>query len=354
MTVHLRSLILLFLASLIISCHGQPRPKTSAQKTIDPVPLALEYPPYGFSHGLADKNGNLWFSSYGSGVYYFDGKKFSHITTSDGLCNNEVTTILEDAKGDLWLGTSNGICKYDGQNFEHLPIPFQDTSSLWLDQVYPVINPNAVHAIIQDQKGAYWIGTGGGGGYHYDGETYTAILRDEGTKYEDSLRHNWIPDIAEDSQGNIWFASMSYGGLNRFDGKTFTNYLKKDGLSDDMVRKILVARDGKIWLGFNGNRESALTVYDGESFTIYSQQRDACHRSVRALYEDKNQNLWIGGEGGICILSEGVFQAFLDEDGQSFSGIIFILEDKNQNIWFGGREGLWQYNGAELIAVSKK
>ena len=129
--------------------------------------------------------------------------------------------------GSLWLGTSDGLCEYDGESFRHIPIPFQDTASSWLDQVYPIINPNAVHAIIQDKTGDFWLGTGGGGGYRFDGENFFPLLRETGRRYEDSLYHNWIPDIAEDHEGNIWFASMSYGGLIRYDGKQFSAVSKK-------------------------------------------------------------------------------------------------------------------------------
>lgn len=343
-----RYIPLLFIFFSFIACKGQ---YPSNSKNL--ADLTIANPKSGFNSGLLDRNGNIWFGSFGTGLYRFDGEQFRIVTEADGLCSSEINTIFEDKKGMLWLGTSDGLCTYDGELFSHVSIPFQDTSSVWLDQVYPVINPNAVHAIIQDKKGRYWLGTGGGGAYMYDGKTFTSVLADEGRKYADSLYHNWIPDIAEDASGNIWFASMSYGGLNRFDGETYTRYLQKDGLSDDMIRKIHVDKNGKIWLGFNGNRKSALTVFDGDAFHIFTENRDVCHRNIRAMYEDKNANLWLGGEDGICILSKGQFSEFLNAGGQSFKGITFILEDKNQRIWFGGRFGLWVYNGTDLIELTR-
>ena len=347
-----RSILLVSMISLIMACNGQNPPESTASAPIHSAAIRLEKPQNGFNSGLVDQDGNLWFGSFGNGVFRFDGQNFSQITVANGLCNDEINTIAEDEEGNIWLGTSNGLCKYDGAGFTHVPIPFQDTTSVWLDQVYPVINPNAVHSIIQDKKGNYWIGTGGGGAYRYDGENFTSILADEGTKYEDSLYHNWIPDIAEDQEGNIWFASMSYGGLNRFDGHTYTKYLQKDGLSDDMVRKIFVDKNGKVWLGFNGNRKSALTVYDGASFRIIAEKRDACHRNIRAIHEDQNGKLWLGGEGGICILAGNHFTEFLNNNGQPFSGIIFMVEDESQQIWFGGRNGLWKYDGKEVVEIT--
>ncbi len=58
----------------------------------------------------------------------------------------------------------------------------------------------------------------------------------------------------------MWFASMTHGGVNRFDGEEFKQYSIKDGLSDSQVRTIYCDKSGKIWIGFNGNRNSGLTV----------------------------------------------------------------------------------------------
>lgn len=337
---------LLFFICLILSCNGQQKSTPSIEET------KVTNPKYGFNSGALDKDGNLWFGSL-NGIYLFDGENFSIIDKSDGLCSNNIYTIFEDKDGILWIGTSNGLCKYDGSSFTHIPIPFKDTSSAWLDKVYPIINPNAVHAIVQDKKGNYWIGTGGGGAYNYDGNTFTSYLENEGRKYEDSLYHNWVPDLAVDNDGNIWFASMSYGGLNRFDGQNFQKYLRADGLSDDMIRKVLVGKEGEIWLGFNGNRKSALTVFNGESFYIYPLDDSSCHRNIRSMFEDKAGKLWLGGEGGVCILEAGVFKEFLDNNNRHFSGINFIVEDSEQNIWFGGRNGLWRFDGNQTIKLTK-
>lgn len=351
-----RKIIVLILPLLVLACDGQNRPPLKSPKLLQAEAASkrmvnIQNPKNGFRGGLMDKQGNLWFISFGGGIYYFDGTTFTHFSLSNELCNNEINTIFEDKEGRIWLGTSKGLCRYDGTAFSQLPIPYQDTSSVWLDQVYPVINPNAVHAIEQDAKGNYWIGTGGGGAYYYDGEHFTSFLANEGMKYEDSLYHNWIPDIAKDKDGNIWFSSMSYGGLNCYDGKTFRQFLREDGLSDDMVRTVLEDRAGKLWIGFNGNRKSGLTVYDEGSFYTYFVEDGLCHKNIQAIYEDKQGKIWLGGEGGICIFDREKFVDFLDDKGQKFSPICFIIEDKHQNIWFGGRNGLWKFDGKEIIAM---
>ncbi len=89
----------------------------------------------------------------------------------------------------------------------------------WVEKVYPVISPNQVTCMLQDRSGNLWVGTGGAGAYKYDGEFFTQVLEDEGKVYDDGLHHNWIHSMVEDLAGNIWVTSMSYGRVSRYDGK---------------------------------------------------------------------------------------------------------------------------------------
>ena len=308
----------------------------------------ITVPKNGFSNGYVDKDGTLWFSSNGGGVYHYNGTTIKHYTEKDGLSSNQVFSITSDQNDNLWFGTQNGIVKYNRAQFEHIPLPFQDTTSAWLDQVYPIINPNAVHSLATDNDNNLWIGTAGGGAYKYDGENFKSYLTEIGRKQEDSLYHNWIPFIRKDNKGDMWFASMTYGGVNRFDGTKFTQFLLNDGLSDNQVRTIYCDISGKIWFGFNGNRNSGLTVYDGKIFKTYSIEDGLCNKRVRAIFEDKEGKIWLGaGLGNLCIFDGQMFSEF-NYNGQTFSDVLFIFGDLEDNIWFGGKNGIWKYDGQTI------
>lgn len=353
MKLEFRNIILLILSSIFISCNGQVKNKKQSptvQKVSELNKIAV--PENGFSSGLLDNKGNLWFASNGGGVFFFDGKTFTNYTKKDGLNSNQVFSIIEDNKNNLWYGTQNGLTNYNGKRFEHIPLPYQDTTSVWLDKVYPVINPNAAHSLAVDQNDNIWIGTAGGGTYRYDGEYFKSFLTRIGRKQEDSLYHNWIPFIREDKKGNLWFASMTHGGVNQFDGEKFTQFLTKDGLSDNQVRTIYCDKSGKIWIGFNGNRNSGLTVYDGNSFKTYSVEDGLCNKRIRAIYEDKNGNLWLGAHlGNLCIFDGQNFSEF-SSNGQTYSDILFILGDSEDNVWFGGGNGIWKFDGQTVIKMT--
>lgn len=354
MKLEFRNIILLILFSIFISCNGQvknEKQSPTVQKISELNKIAV--PEYGFSSGLLDSKGNLWFTSNGGGIFFFDGKTFTNFTKKDGLNSNQVFSIIEDNKNNFWYGTQNGLTKYNGKRFEHIPLPYQDTTGVFLDKVYPVINPNAVHSLAQDKKNNIWIGTAGGGAYRYDGENFTPFLSNIGMKYDDNRYHNWIPNITKDAKNNIWFASMSHGGLSRFDGEKFTQFMPKDGLSDDMVRTIYNDKSGKIWFGFNGNRKSGLTYYDGKSFHTYSEKDGLCSKNITAIYKDKKENLWIGsGTGKLCIYNGTTFSEFTTKKGQRFDAILFIIEDAKENIWFGGKNGLWRFDGETVIKMT--
>ncbi|MBK9567421.1 MAG: hypothetical protein IPO37_20305 [Saprospiraceae bacterium] len=64
-----------------------------------------------------DREGNIWFSAEGYGVYHYDGANFTQFTTDKGLTTNVVQSIYEDNKGQLWFGTWQGISIYDRQKF---------------------------------------------------------------------------------------------------------------------------------------------------------------------------------------------------------------------------------------------
>lgn len=353
--LHFCNHLLIILSVFLSSCDGlsqshkeEPVEKTGMSAT--QLESKVVKPKNGFNSGFLDSHGNLWFGTNGNGVYHYDGSSFTNYTENNGFCNNQVYTILEDKESNLWFGIQNGLCKYDGKIFSHLPIPFRDTTGLFLDKVYPVINPNAVHSLALNRNGNMWIGTAGGGAYLYKDKKFSAHLSEIGRKQEDGLHYNWVHDIAEDRDGNIWFASMTHGGAIRYNGKNFEQFMPEDGLSDDMVRTIYTDKAGKIWFGFNGNRQSGLTGYDGKSFYTYSEKDGLCSKNILAIYEDKKGNLWLGsGRGGICIYDGATFSQFTTKEEHNFGVISFIIEDAKGNIWFGGKDGLWRLDGDKVM-----
>ena len=186
-----------------------------------PIPAAdlSKYPYYNYPNQInaivEDKAGNIWFASNGGGVYRYDGTTLTNLSEKDGLCNNFVETILEDRAGNLWFGTRyGGLCKYDpsaslragGKAFTAFSREDLKGDHIW--------------TLYQGSNGIIWIAVARSGLCSYDGATFTCY--DEG----DGAGIRVVQSIFEDANGQLWFGTSN--GVYRFDGKTFTNWTKKD------------------------------------------------------------------------------------------------------------------------------
>ncbi|MBU1010785.1 MAG: hypothetical protein KKD74_11675 [Bacteroidetes bacterium] len=184
-----------------------------------------------------DKSGLMWVGSIG-GVSHFDGKKFTPLLLPDTKVENPnsmlsdklVFKFMEDRNGTMWLATDgNGIFKYKNGEFIHL------TSENGLTD-------NNAADILEDKQGNIWIGTFYGGVSKYDGKTYTNFTKDgiiEGVE---------TYNLYEDSRGNIWFTAEGYG-VYRYDGANFTQFTTDNGLTSNIVQSIFEDNKGQVWFG---------------------------------------------------------------------------------------------------------
>ena len=298
--------------------------------------------------GYLDSSGDMWFTTSQEGVYKFDGESFINYTIDNGLCGNEVSSIIEDRDGFFWFGTENGLCKFDGKNFETISIPKYPKKSKWLDRYYPMINPKAVTNILQDKSGYFWIGSNCAGLYRYDGNKFESYLQEEGNLMPDSMYHNNISAIVEDKKGDIWIGSFSHGGINQYDGSTFIQHALPDGVGDGMISSIYIDSKEKIWVG---TRNGGIYQYDGKSFVNFQASETKEKIAMARFFEDSNGTLWMSSYArkGVYQFDGENFRPFEVNNSDKLIDIMCIAEDKKGNIWFGGRYGLlWRYDGVQL------
>jgi len=142
--------------------------------------------------------------------------RFEHLTAEDGLSTDRVQYILQDSHGFMWIGTHEGLNRYDGNEFRVFKHKPEDKNSL---------SANFVWVIFEDRDGLLWVGTFGGGLNRYDPKTerFTRYRHDPDDPH--SLGSDTIYAIHQDSSGNIWVGT-SGGGLNRYDPQIdgFTRY----------------------------------------------------------------------------------------------------------------------------------
>lgn len=218
---------------------------------------------------------------------------------------------------------------------------------------------------LQDKNGNLWFGTTGEGVYRYDGKSFTQFT------VKDGLSSNCIYSILEDKFGTIWFGTLD--GICSYDGKNIipisipistrpvisNNYYYSSQSKKNTVWSMLQDKSGIIWFGTG----DGVYCYNGFNFTRFLDNdgvinKDNLHlKMIDCILEDNQGNIWLasgcppGGEG-VCRY-----------DGKSISNykpngdewIRYIKEDKNGHLWFGGRlHGNFIYDGKKFTNFTEK
>lgn len=257
---------------------------------------------------------------------------FNNINIEQGISQSTIEDIFQDSEGYIWLGTNDGLNRYNGYEFKN---------------------------------------------YNYE-------------EYQNSISHNGITDITEDKYGNIWVNTVS--GVNKINKKTekISNYTEINGkIKEDSTTEIIVTKDNNILVG----TYEGLNIYNAKEdrFDVILEEKDGILSScIYSIDEDTNGNIWIGTELGLNKLSKdfkvletytsesGIYNIFCDDEngfvwaGSDSSGLLkidtktkevkqyinniedlnslpanqvgAIIRDSKGNLWVGTTNGLARYN----------
>ncbi len=303
-----------------------PRFKDDAALNVQYLDVDQGMPsPYVYSV-IEDSRGHLWMGTY-NGVARYDGRSFLYFTLKNGLSSNQVKAILEDRAGNLWFGTQGGgVCMYDGQRFSQFNV--SDSAEL-----------NSVFSLFQDAKGDMWLGTEGAGVVLMHDGRATRYTRAQG------LSGNRVWSIGQDRNGVMWFATVD-GGITRMEGSDLRIMDETVGMPSNKVRTLAVDRDGILWAGTHGG---GLVRYNGVDLAIYRQADGLMLDMVSDLMPSPDGSLWAGtpGAGAMHLtVSEDSSAAPLlrsvaltETDGLSGSRVSDMLRDSYGNIWLATEGG---------------
>jgi ligand-binding sensor domain-containing protein len=309
--------------------------KYAAIKSSDPHSLSS----FGKLQGLEsaeisglveDKMGNLWISTNSGGITKYDGKNFTHYTIKEGLANNYVWCLLQDKNDNLWVSTvAFGLSRFNGNNFTN----FKSKGGS-LD--------NSADKLYEDKAGNIWFSTIKGLN-KFDGKVFTTHPAN------DNQRFDTVFCFGEDANGNLCIGTVK--GLNIYDGKSFSVYGRKEGLNSDTVGSIMKDALGNLWLG-EYNR--GITKFDGTTFTSFTTKEGLTDNNVISMLQDKQGNYWFGTQnGGVNKYDNKNFTHFTTKEGLSSNTVRCILEDRHGNIWFGTAEGLNKYDGRTFTHITE-
>ncbi|MCP3956308.1 MAG: response regulator [bacterium] len=311
-------------------------------------------------HVLEDSRGELWVGTFSGGLSRFDRATgvFETYRSSPqdptSLCDDRVWRIEEDSAGDLWLGTGKGLCRFDRQagTFERFRHVAEDPSSL---------SDDVVRTLAFDRSGALWVGTAGGlDRFDREAGTFERFLAGP-----EALSHDVITAIYEDSRERLWIGTRG-GGLNLFD-RTSGKWSRwrhdptdPASLSDDDVRTIFEDRTGVLWVT---TRQGGLNKLDLEPAKFERSHDLEGPRSlgsdrVRGFAEDTSGRLAVAtAEGVVLEAASGSYDHLRSGDGTvgilPSSDVHAVIVDRRGALWVAaGRSGLHRLPEAGTALVT--
>jgi signal transduction histidine kinase/ligand-binding sensor domain-containing protein/DNA-binding response OmpR family regulator len=264
-------------------------------------------------------------------------KPFRHISTTD----NSAATIC-NIKGELWIGTSAGIIKWNKAKRFFSQCAYFDNQM--------TEGGVGIRKIIKDSEGNIWVGTEEGGLTCYNPVTNKyKTFNTENSR----LPHNDVKDIFNLGNQKLWLATNG-GGISLFDTHllTFENYSYNTsnikGLTSNSCYCIYQDYEGILWTGsysgginYNSSSKNNFKVTSHLPGNINS----LCEDNARSLYLDSKNNLWIGTLGGLSVYDSKLkqFHAYIsnpsDKNSLSFNKVTTVIEDIEKNIWIGTYSG---------------
>ena len=305
--------------------------------------------------------------------------KFKHLTINDGLSQNVVLCMIQDREGYIWMGTEDGLNRYDGYEFRHYKHGENDSS----------ISNSFINSLVEDKNGNFWIATADGLNLfdkHNDRFTRIETISEQSRK----LNRDFINSLLLDGD-NLWIGTIE--GVKRYsisERKMFqisVNAKKQDINLDNRTQGIFKDDKGFLWVGTTGGlqRYQAITgkpmhlpqslsalenVYirvikrdflgrlwfgsESNGIFVYDAKKDECISCntenailpgvmIRDIFFKSKDEAWIGTIQGLNVRSSQSIKNYTyqpeDELGLNHNSIRCILRDKAGNIWLGTYSG---------------
>ena len=274
--------------------------------------------------------------------------------TENGLPQNTVQAIVQTQDGYLWIGTQEGLARFDGLNF-----------TVFDKENTPAFKSNDIRALHEDKQGRLWISTSYGLVCRHNGQ-FTSFTVNEG------LPDNSIGPLAEDTSGNIFIGTDA--GLARFENGTFKTFTTEHGLASNVIQVLCARANGTLLVVTSSGVQSL----SGGSFSNWTTPVDAPAANITAIAEEKSGHLWYGTldglfgfneggftfgaitlpntrisalrvdregalwiatAGGLARMRHGKMETFTSANGLSSNLVLSIFEDREGSMWIGTEAG---------------
>jgi len=345
---------------------------------------------------LEDREGNLWFGTFGDGLIKFDRQERKFIryrhdpADPDSLGQDDVATLFQDREGNIWAGmhmmapnrfsTSPPLF----EKFKHEPGNPNSLSGTMVNGIYedrqgilwissidalnrvdrktghytfyqtagPGVSPRPT-AIVEDRSGFLWIGSDNHGLTRFDPKTGLSRRFRHSPTDQFSLGSDYVTHLLIDHAGTLW--ATTWDGLDRFDPATshFTAY-KLDKQSAAQI-DIEVKEDpqGALWLGTHSSGLQRFDPVIGRFTASYKHNANdptsLSNNRVNSVLFDRSGTMWVGTQDGLGKFDArtGTFKTYYEQDGLSGNAVSCVLEDDSGHLWISTNNGLSVFDASK-------
>jgi len=290
----------------------------------------------------------------------------------EGLPQPTVQALHQDRDGYMWLGTFEGLVRFNGVRFD-----------VFDQRNVPQVDAWHVRALAESPDGTLWIGTLGNGLVRARAGEFVALTA------RDGLPDDFINDLHVARDGSLWIATRA--GLGRLRDGKFSAWHVADGLPNDDVAAVVEEADGRIAVGTAGglvrfdsrrfepllagstpsgvaslgtSRDGSLWVgtYNdglfrlaGEAMTHWDEANGLPGGWVTSVLEDARGTLWVTtAPGGVSRLRDGRFELLARKDGLPSDSVRTMATDREGSLWIGTNAGLARLKDLKFVTISRR
>lgn len=274
-------------------------------------------------------DGYLWLGT-DEGLARFDGYEFLIFNRDhDKLPSNSITALAVGKDGSLWIGTPNGLAQHRDQHFRS----YTQKDGL---------PDNSIGSLFVDHAGTLWV-VAGGNLSRLDGSQFTNF------QPERDIPMRAVRTVTEDARHTLLVAGNS--SIARFENGKFTSVFEPSALMNDFPAGMQADHAGNLWI--LGVRGLIQRLPDGRIRRYGARDGLSDSFGLRAIWEDRDRNLWVGTDNGVARLENGRFQTRTDTQGGELDSVLCIFEDREGSLWIGSNNGLTRFRDDTFTVYGK-